>query len=164
MTLCGEDARFDEARRRTGDLGGVTPPTFCSELKEYFLFIIGVVDPLSILNELELGVLRSDFWARRWALANEASLEFSSILECDCDCVRTGEEAGSGVAEAVSSDSRCKVAERFALVMFVDGGSDGNSMSLECSDANLFRSLRSMVVVSSGCCHSSIQLWCFKQQ
>lgn len=160
MTLCGDDARFDEARRRTGNLGGVTPPTLsrlCNELKEDFLFIVGVVDPLSILNELELGVLRSDFCASRCALASETSLESSRILECDCDCGRTGEEAGSGVAEAVSSDSRCKVAERFAPVMFVDGGSDGDSMPLECSDANLFRSLRSMMVVSSGCCHSRVQ-------
>ena len=43
------------------------------------------------------------------------------------------------MAEAVSSDSRCKVSERFALVMFVDGGNGGDAMSLEGSVAMLCR-------------------------
>lgn len=164
--LCGEDARFDDARRRTGVLCGVTPPTLCSELKEDFLFIFGVVDPRSMLIELELGVLRSGFCASRCAPADEASLEVSRSLEYDWDCGRTGEEAGRGVAEAVSSDSRCKVEERFAPVMFVDvaGGSDGDAMSLECSVANVGKSLGSMMAISSRCCHSRVQWWCFKQQ
>lgn len=135
----------------------------CSELKEDFLFIAGVVDPLSMLNELALGVLRSVLCASWCALGDEWSLEFSGSLECECDCLRTGEEAGRSVAEAVSSDSRCNLAERFAPVMFVDGGSDGDAMPLERSVADLSKPLRSMVAVISGCCHCRVQWWCFRQ-
>ena len=116
-----------------------------------------------MLNELVLGVLRSVLCVSWCALGDEWSLEFSGSLERECDCLRTGEEAGRSVAEAVSSDSRCNLAERFAPAVFVDGGSDGDAMPLECSVADLSKSLRSMVAVISSCCHSKVQRWCFKQ-
>lgn len=162
--VCGEDARFDDARRRTGVFSGMTPPTLVSELKEDFLCMIGVMDdPLSMLIELELGVLRSGLCASRCALGDETSLEVSRSLECICNCVSSGEEAGRGVAEAVSSDRHCKVSERFAPVVFDDGGNDGDAMSLECSAADVSRPLRSMMAGSSRCCHSRVQWRCFKQ-
>ena len=101
-----------------------------------------------MLKELELGVRRSGLCCSRCELGDETSLESSRNLECDV----MGEEAGRAVAEAVSSESLCKVAERFAPVLFVDGGRVGDAMLLECSGAGISRSLLSIVAVSSRCC------------
>ena len=61
---CEGDARFEEVRRRAGDLGGVDPPALCNELNDGLLCMVGVFDCSPLLNELELGVLRRGLFCK----------------------------------------------------------------------------------------------------
>lgn len=113
--MAGDESRFEEERLDRLDRGGVTPPIFCRELTDLLLCNIGVDDRLSWFRELELGVRRTGEY---WGTAVPGEETFRSgfgVFWGD----PAGDEAGSGVAEAVPNERLWRESERDVASLFV---------------------------------------------
>lgn len=112
-----EESRLDDVRRMVGDRGGVILPMPCRELTEDFLCRMGVLDRCGDPIEVELAVLRNGVEEGLCAPAGTALLLYA---ERDAGWRATGEESGNTVPDAVLSESRSRVAESDAPLLFVD--------------------------------------------
>ena len=104
----------------------------CRGFTEVLLFRTGVLAPCTVPIEVELVVLLNGVGE---GFCAPAGVAFLLVTEGDTGCTTTREDSGNAVSDAVPSESRSRVAESDAPLLFVDlnGGGEGVADSVDDS-------------------------------